>query len=145
MALITYVAEDNPTIRDNLVESLRELAAVEVSGTGATEAEATAWLQQQGPHWHLAILDLFLREGSGLGILASFRQRGHHQKVVMLTNYATPEVRRRSAELGADAVFDKSSELEDLFLYCQQRSADFGQCQGHCSGPCCDLHDRRPH
>ncbi len=124
MALITYVAEDNPIILGNLIESLRELAAVEVSGCGATEAEATAWLQQQGTHWHLAILDLFLQQGSGLGILSQLRQRARHQKVVMLTNYATPEVRRRSAELGADAVFDKSSELEALFSYCQQRSAD---------------------
>lgn len=122
MSLITYVAEDNQTILCNLIESLRELAAVEVSGSGATEAEATHWLQQQGAHWHLAILDLFLREGTGLGILASCQGRKAHQKVVMLTNYATPEIRRRSAELGADAVFDKSSELDALFAYCLERT-----------------------
>lgn len=121
MSLITYVAEDNQTILCNLIESLRELACVEVSGSGATEAEATDWLRQQGGHWHLAILDLFLREGSGLGILASCQDRKDHQKVVMLTNYATPEIRRRSAELGADAVFDKSSELDALFAYCLER------------------------
>lgn len=125
MALITYVAEDNPTILHNLIESLHELAAVQVNGFGATEAEAIEWLRRQGPRWHLAILDLFLREGSGLGILASCQSRMAHQKMVVLTNYATPEIRRRSVELGADAVFDKSSELDGLFAYCMARTADY--------------------
>lgn len=128
MALITYLAEDNETILQNLMETLEEIAAVKVSGFGATEAEASDWLQQHQGQWHLAILDLFLREGSGLGVLANCRARAAHQKVVVLTNYATPEIRKRSVELGADAVFDKSSELDALLAYCVEQT---------------DLHDRR--
>ena len=32
----------------------------------------------------------------------------------MLTNYATPEMRRQALLLGADAVFDKSTEIDAL-------------------------------
>jgi DNA-binding NarL/FixJ family response regulator len=122
MALITYLVEDNPTILDNLIEALQEISGVKVTAHAATEAEATRWLTMHDGHWHLAIVDLFLKEGSGLGILASCRHRASYQKVVVLTNYATPEIRKRAAELGADAVFDKSSELDDLFAYCQAQT-----------------------
>ena len=43
---------------------------------------------------------------------------------VVLTNYATPDMRRRCAELGAHRVFDKSAELEELLAYCASLSAD---------------------
>ena len=46
------------------------------------------------------------------------RQRELYQKVVVLTNYATPDIRQRAMALGADAVFDKSTELEELIESC---------------------------
>lgn len=122
MPLICYLAEDNQTILENLIESLKEIADVKVTAHSATQSEATRWLDLHDGQWHLAIVDLFLKEGSGLGILAGCRNREPYQKVVVLTNYATPEIRRRSIELGADAVFDKSSELDELFAYCIQQT-----------------------
>jgi len=38
--------------------------------------------------------------------------------VVVLSNYATDDMRRRCAQLGADAVFDKSNEIDALVDYC---------------------------
>ena len=119
MALITYLAEDNEVVLTNLIESLKEICDVRVASFGATQAEATRWLTLHDGHWDLAIVDLFLKEGSGLGVLAGCRNRESYRKVVVLTNYATPEIRRRATELGADAVFDKSSQLDDLFAYCK--------------------------
>ena len=123
MALITYLVEDNQTILDNLIETLQEIASVTVVGHAATEAEATRWLRLHDGHWHLAIVDLFLQEGSGLGVLAGCRQRESYQKVVVLTNYATDDVRHRSMALGADAVFDKSNQLDEFFDYCVEQTA----------------------
>ena len=122
MALITYLVEDNEIVLENLIEALKEIAAVQVTGHGATQTEATRWLKLHNGEWHLAIVDLFLKEGSGLGVLAGCRNREPYQKVVVLSNYATDEIRRRAAELGADAVFDKSSELEGLFDYCHEQT-----------------------
>jgi len=127
MALITYLVEDNKIVLDNLVEALQEIAAVEITGHSATQAEASEWLRSHDGEWHLAIVDLFLKEGSGLGVLAGCRKREPYQKVVVLTNYATDEIRRRALDLGADAVFDKSSELDGLFAYCAVQTAQEGQ------------------
>lgn len=120
--LITYVAEDNAIILENLIETLSEIADVKVAAFSATESEATRWLALHDSNWHLAILDLFLEQGSGLGVLAACANRESHQKVVLLTNFATPDIRRRAKELGADAVFDKSTELDALFDFCRKQA-----------------------
>jgi two-component system, OmpR family, response regulator len=118
MALITYIVEDSQTIRENLISTLEEIAPVKVVGFADTEKEANRWLADHGGAWQLAIVDLFLREGSGLGVLRSCQKRNARQKVVVLTNYATQDIRERCAELGSDAVFDKSNELDQLLDYC---------------------------
>ena len=123
MAFITYLVEDNETIARNLIDALQEIASVTVTGLSATQAEASHWLVLHDGEWDLAIVDLFLQQGSGLGVLAGCRNRQPYQKVVVLTNYATDEIRRQALLLGADAVFDKSAELDDLFDYCVAQTA----------------------
>ena len=39
-------------------------------------------------------------------------------KVIVLSNYATREIRQKCLELGADQVFDKSTEIDSLIEYC---------------------------
>lgn len=118
MSLTTYLVEDNQTILNTLVETLEELVPVKVVAHADNQAQSSYWLSGNGDNWQLAIVDLFLREGSGLGVLATCRRRQRGQKIVVFTNYATPEIRRRAVELGADQVFDKSVELDLLLAYC---------------------------
>lgn len=121
--LKTYLVEDNPTIRDNLVATLEELASVLIVGTSETENEGKAWLASHPSEWDLAIVDLFLKQGSGLGVLAASQNRKSWQKVVVLSNYATQDIRNRCALLGVDRVFDKSNEIEALVDFCVLQSA----------------------
>ena len=130
-ALITYLVEDNLTVLDNLVETLNEVADVKIAAHSATQAEAIRWLEMHDGQWDLAIVDLFLKQGSGLGILAGCRNRSQHQKIVVLTNYATPEIRERAAALGADDVFDKSTEIDQLIAYCIQQTRSLASTQLH--------------
>ena len=118
MRLKTYIVEDNPTIRENLIATLEELASVEAVGIADSENEAKAWLASHPQEWQLAIVDLFLKQGSGLGVVSACRDRSAKQKVVVLSNYATTDIRQRCAQLGVDAVFDKSNEIDDLVDYC---------------------------
>ena len=116
--LKTFVVEDNETIRENLVATLEELTAVRAVGFATSESAAVAWLLAHPDGWQVAIIDLFLEQGSGLGVMQACQQRAASQRVVVLTNYATDEVRRRCAALGVDAVFDKSREIDALIDYC---------------------------
>lgn len=123
MRLKTYIVEDNPTIRENLIGTLEELACVIAVGTAETENDGKEWLNANRQEWDLAIVDLFLKQGSGLGVLAACRDRPPRQKVVVLSNYATADIRQRCAQLGVDAVFDKSNEIDALVEYCLQQNA----------------------
>jgi two-component system OmpR family response regulator len=118
--LRTYIVEDNATIRENLIGTLEELASIEALGWAETENEAKTWLSQHEGQWDLAIVDLFLKQGSGLGVLEACRGRTPGQRVVVLSNYATADMRKRCLQLGADAVFDKSNEIDALVDYCVQ-------------------------
>lgn len=115
--LNTYIVEDNPTIRENLVATLEELTCISTIGFSETEDDARVWLGSNA-EWELAIVDLFLKQGSGLGVLQACLSRRPGQKVVVLSNYATPDIRRRCSELGVNAVFDKSNEIDGLIEYC---------------------------
>jgi len=116
--LRTYIVEDNATIRENLIGTLEELTCVKAAGFAEAENEGRAWLMQNEDAWDLAIVDLFLKQGSGLGVLEACRNRRPGQKVLVLSNYATADMRKRCAQLGADAVFDKSNEIDALVEYC---------------------------
>ena len=120
MALKAFVVEDNVSIRTSLIEALTELAGIEAAGVASTEATAVAWLRDPAHEWDIAIVDLVLepRGGSGLGVLRSLRDRKPHQKMVVLTGSASPEIRRQCEALGGDRVFDKSMETEALLDYC---------------------------
>ncbi|AMM25436.1 response regulator [Variovorax sp. PAMC 28711] len=117
----TFIVEDNPTIRENLAGTLREVARVEPVGQAESEAQGLAWLLRNPTQWDLLIVDLFLKEGSGMRVLEACKDRLPSQKIVVLSNHTTELVRQRCAELGADAVFDKATEIEDLIDYCLRR------------------------
>ena len=122
MELRTYIVEDNATIRENLIGALEELASIKPLGWAETEGQARNWLVEHDCGWDLAIVDLFLKQGSGLGVLEACQSRGSGQRVIVLSNYATTDMRKRCMQLGADAVFDKSNEIDALVEYCIMQS-----------------------
>lgn len=116
--LQAYVIEDNATIRENLIGTLEELTCVKVAGTSATEIEALAWLEENIDQWNLVIVDLFLKQGSGMHLAQHIQRRRPGQKIVVFSNYINASVRKRCAQIGVDAVFDKSTEIDSLVDYC---------------------------
>lgn len=119
--LQTYLVEDSPVIRENLVATLEELAPVHVVGTAEDESSAVQWLACH--EVDLVIVDLFLKGGSGLGVLRAVQAWPAGARHVVLSNYATEEMRARCLALGADGVFDKSTEIDALIAYCNQLAA----------------------
>lgn len=118
--LRAFIVEDNPVILNNLIATLEELSDLRVVGTVGNESDAVRELNQRASELDLVIVDLFLTAGSGLGVLKSAQELQLPARRVVLTNYATPEMRRRCTALGADQVFDKSSELDELIDYCDR-------------------------
>ena len=124
MPLSTFLVEDNAQIRQTLIAAMEDEVDVHLIGTATTEAEAVAWLDENPGAWDLLVVDLFLQEGSGLGIVKRCGKCRPGQRVVVLTNYATGEISDWARELGADAVFDKAVELDGFFALCASLEAE---------------------
>ena len=117
-SLDAYVVEDNVIVLESLIAALEELAPVHVVGTAADESVAIDWLRADGEPCDLVIIDIFLRTGSGLGVIAAARQKRPGAALVVLSNYATEEMHARCMASGADRVFDKSRDIDQLVAYC---------------------------
>ncbi|MEO8079253.1 MAG: response regulator [Caldimonas sp.] len=114
--LRTFIVEDSSVIRENLTEALQENAPIDVVGSADDEASALGWLREHRDACDLVVIDIFLRAGNGLGVLKGLAGDPAPARVV-LSNHATPEIRAKCAELGADKVFDKSNEIDEMLAW----------------------------
>lgn len=105
------IVEDSAIIRARLSESLSEIPNVQLVGQMDSEVEALELMRQA--QWDVAVLDLQLRQGTGLGLLKALGQdvRPPNTRIIVFTNYAFPQYRDRSMLLGADYFFDKAREF----------------------------------
>ena len=113
----TFIVEDSSVVRENLIAALEESAPIEVIGVAEDEPSAIAWLTAEEHRCELVIVDIFLRSGTGLGVLKGIQGLTREMKRVVLSNHATPDIRTKCLELGADEVFDKSNELEQMLFF----------------------------
>lgn len=113
-----FLVEDSALIRHNLIAMLEEMLAMQVIGSAEDESSALDWLMHAAKPCDIMIIDIFLKTGTGIPVLTQARKRWPLVKLVVLTNYVTPAMRRHCLTQGADRVFDKSRELDDLILYC---------------------------
>lgn len=117
-SLKAFIVEDSAVIRDNLVAALEEMVPLTVVGTAEDEAGALLWLSDPRHDCDIAIVDIFLRRGTGLNVLRALQHSRRSAERVVLTNYATEEIRRHALALGASRVFDKSGEIDALVEHC---------------------------
>ena len=128
MQLAVFVVEDNAEIQENLVGALEELTCVRVVGGSATEDGALDWIARNSG-WDMLIVDLFLKGGSGMRLVQRVQRARPDQKIIVFSNYVNSSVRKRCAQLGVDAVFDKSTEIDSLVDYCAHQCFRVSQAQ----------------
>lgn len=122
--LQALLVEDSPVIRENLIAALEEMTPLRVVATAEDEAGALQLLSRPEPGVDIAIVDIFLARGSGLNILRALQAQGSTVERVVLTNHATPAMRRQCLALGASRVFDKSGEIDALIEHCLGRATE---------------------
>jgi len=119
MTLFVFLVEDDPAIRASLVLAMSGILDAKFVGFAKGEPEAIEWLASNQGKWNLAVVELFIEEGSGFGIMTEMQHLPKNEHVVMLTNSATSENRQQALQCGAHAVFDKTEELDQFFAYCE--------------------------
>lgn len=112
--LRVFLVEDLPVVRNRVIESLEEIAGLEVAGFAESEESAVFWLRSHD--CDVLILDLELRQGNGLGVLKSLATLDRHPGLVTIiySNHASESIRRLAAQLGASYFFDKTLDTPKL-------------------------------
>jgi DNA-binding NarL/FixJ family response regulator len=109
-ALRILLVEDSELLAERLREVLGQIAGVEVVGTVVDEGTAVAMARESDIH--VLILDLQLKQGTGFGVMRSLG--ADRPAVIVFTNYALPEYRRRAEQLGVEYFLNKSLDFERL-------------------------------
>jgi DNA-binding NarL/FixJ family response regulator len=122
LKLGVYLVGESPLSNSLMASRLEDGAAVNVIASAIDEPSAMFWLARQ-PAADLVIVDLFLAAGSGLGVLRRSQLTDPGRRVVVLSNFVHGELRRSCLALGAEQVFDKSTEIDSLLAYCDTLAA----------------------
>lgn len=116
--LKVFLIEDSELLQELLSDMLSELEGIDFCGCANGEAEALRRLAENPVD--LVIIDIQLKQGSGIGVLDALQtdsdRYGNPRKVV-LTNYAHATMRQRCEHFGMDAFFDKSLHVNQLIDY----------------------------
>lgn len=107
-----FVVEDSNLLRERLVRSISSIRGVKVAGYAETAQDAISQLRSNVPD--ALILDIRLKEGNGFDVLQAIKQRGRPPLIIVLTNFAYPQYRKKYMDAGADYFFDKSTEFDQV-------------------------------
>jgi DNA-binding NarL/FixJ family response regulator len=109
-----FLVEDSPIIRDSLIDMLDDVEGGRtVIGTADTEQAAVERIADMGPD--VAIIDINLREGSGIGVLERLSHLDSAPAVrIVYTNLSDGSTHRYCRELGATHVISKGGDVHEL-------------------------------
>ena len=112
--LRVLVVEDLPRVQMLLRELIDEPGRYEIAGMAATERDAVDQYRLLAPH--ALVIDLNLRQGTGLGVIMAVRRLPAAQRplVLVLTNHALPVLEAACISAGADHFLDKSRDFHRL-------------------------------
>lgn len=110
--LRVVVAEDSEAFLLRLKLALREFPQLEVVGVAESAAVAISLIDTMKPD--LVLLDLYLKDGSGVDVLRHIHETGQKVRSLVMTSEESGELRLACLSLGAFRFFDKAGLLNAL-------------------------------
>jgi DNA-binding NarL/FixJ family response regulator len=110
--LKVFISDDSATIRKRLVTMALDLPGMDVVGQAKNAPGSLAAIRQTRPD--VVILDIHMPGGNGIEVLREVKKLDPAPKVIVFTNYAQAQYRKKGEEAGADFFLDKSTEFDKL-------------------------------
>jgi len=107
-----YVAEDHISIRELLCQHLEMMGGYKVIGQTDDGGEAYRNCSQLRPD--ILLLDLNLRGMNGFDVMTRFTESGVSQRILVFSSHVDAATVRRSMELGAKGIVEKSAPFTIL-------------------------------
>lgn len=107
-----FIADDSSAVRERLCSMISEMHGITIIGAAADGNDAINGILQHDPD--VVILDLRLPKKNGIDVLNYIKKKGASSKIIIFTNYPTPQYQQRCMEEGADHFLRKTKDLEKL-------------------------------
>src|SRR6476660_6233119 len=100
-----FIIDDSAIFRERLIGMLSDVEGIEIVGYAEDAFSVIAGLRKVKPD--VVILDIQMPgAASGIYALEKIRIENPAPKIIMLTNYSSPQYRKRCADSGAAFFFD---------------------------------------
>ncbi len=106
------LVEDSALLRERLVQTIASIDGISLVGYAETAPDAIELIKERQPD--AIVLDIRLRQGTGLQVLQAVKTTGQLPWVIVLTNFAFPQYRKKYLDSGADYFLDKSNEFDQI-------------------------------
>jgi DNA-binding NarL/FixJ family response regulator len=107
-----FLVEDSAAVRERLLEMIGEIRDVSIVGEADNYDDAVAGITDTRPD--VAIFDIKLARGNGIDALVEAKRRLPGLRGIVMSNYATPQHVKASADAGAEYFLDKSADFEKI-------------------------------
>ena len=106
------IVEDSVVLRDRFREMLEKISGVERVDDADNEADAMQSISNMQPD--VVILDFSTANGNSQNMIRWIRLQPLAIRVIVLTNSAYPQYRKKCMDLGVDYFMDKSRDIDVL-------------------------------
>jgi DNA-binding NarL/FixJ family response regulator len=107
-----FLVEDSAPLCERLIEMIEADGNHAVVGKAATYDEAVQGITATRPD--VGIFDIRLQHGNGIDALAEAKRRLPQLVGIVMSNYATAQHVKASADAGAEYFLDKSADFERI-------------------------------
>jgi len=110
--LKVFISDDSATVRERLVTMALDLPEVDVVGQAEDVPGTLDAIRRIRPD--VVILDIRMPGGNGIEVLREVKKLTPAPQVIMFTNFAYAQYRKKCEQAGADFFLDKSTEFDKL-------------------------------
>jgi two-component system, NarL family, response regulator DevR len=107
-----FIVEDSALMYARIAQAVKAIRGLSVTGAASDAKGALTAIRELSPD--ALIVDIQLREGSGLDVLKQIKSERPEIKTLVLSNSATLPYQHAAVVAGADYFLDKSTEFGQL-------------------------------
>lgn len=140
--LKVFISDDSATVREHLVTMALDLPDVDVVGQAEDAPGSLDAIRQTRAD--VVILDIRMPGGNGIEVLRQLKKMTPAPKVIMLTNFAYVQYRKKCEEARADFFLDKSTEFDQIPLALEHVRQGLRAVPAQTSDPLAQTSDANP-
>jgi DNA-binding NarL/FixJ family response regulator len=106
------IVDDHPSVREGLASRLADQPDLEVCGEAAGVADAVSLVATANPD--VAIIDISLKNGSGIDLIRRLKDRGQAVRILVLSMYDESLYAERALRAGALGYINKENATDKI-------------------------------